>query len=89
MAQSDRDTQEVKTFEHNAKEGARAVIVYWLTRRFVLPFLLVALACVTAAFAKNGPVAGIISLVVFTGPVVLLALFWTGQLRRVWNYWAR
>ncbi len=88
MRQPDPKNNEVRALEYNAKEGARAVIVYWMTRRVVWPLLLLLLTTITASFVNNGPVAGIVSLLVFTLPIVLVAVIWTGQLRKVWSYWA-
>ncbi len=88
MQRASSTKEEVKVFEANAKEGARSVAFFWLSRRLVWPVVIILLGFIMAAFIKNGPIAGMLSLLVFAAPAGLILALWTGQFQKVWKYWA-
>jgi|TARA_R110000851_G_scaffold105373_8_gene223644 hypothetical protein len=80
---------EVRTFEYNAKEGARLVIFLSLFRRALFPLLVFFLCLVFLATVTNGILAGLVSALVFAAPIVLILLVSHGQARKILDYWTK
>ncbi|WP_170338563.1 hypothetical protein [Ruegeria arenilitoris] len=87
MARTSQISQEAKVFETNAKEGARSEAFCWLSRRAVLPVVLICVGLIVAAFVKNGPMAGSLSLLIFVPLLIVVWRLWWRQFQKIWKYW--
>ena len=86
----DQDARdEVKVLEYNAKEGVRAVAFAWFFRRIALPLMVIFALIIISAFVVNGALAGVLSALVFFGPMALLFWFTTHQGQKVLEYWKK
>ncbi|MBO9472118.1 hypothetical protein J7413_01065 [Shimia sp. R10_1] len=89
MVKECEQREEVKVFEYNAKEGARAVAFWWLFRKLLLPLILFFTLLVVAAWMENGPIAGLLSAAIFATPIVILVLFSKGQFEKIARYFRK
>ncbi|MFA3915656.1 hypothetical protein [Ruegeria hyattellae] len=86
MSKPSQARQEAEVLEYNAKEGARAVTFLWLFRKLIVPLAAIFMVIVISAFIRNGPVAGLMSALVFGFPLLLLFAFSSSQLRKILGY---
>ena len=81
--------KEVETFEYNAKEGLRAVALSWYLRRVATPLIVFIVFAIVAATVSNGPIAGVMSALVFSVPLAIVLWFTTDQFKKVRDYWRK
>jgi hypothetical protein len=85
--QSEEARIEVKRFEENAREGVRFVLLITFLRRFAKPLLSFFALCIFGAFTVNGIWAGLVSLLVFSGPILVIVVFSFDQSKKVMEFW--
>lgn len=84
--QSEEAKAEVKRFEENVREGVRFALLVTFLRRFAKPLLSFFALCIFAAFTTNGIWAGLVSLLVFSGPIVVIVVFSFDQIKKVLEF---
>ena len=78
MGQSNAVQEEAKVFNENATEGVRAVAFVWFFRRIAIPLGFFLSILVITAFVTNGPIAGLVSLMLF-GPLFIFLWLCTAR----------
>ena len=77
---------EVKAFNKGSKEGLRAVALYWCFFAVFLPALLFSTLIVLTAYNSNGPVAGLLSALIFGSVMFVFSKFMWKQLKKSTGY---
>lgn len=84
---SEEAKAEVKRFEENVRESVRFVLLIAFLRRFAKPLLSFFGLCIVSAYTVNGFWAGLVSLLVFSGPIALILWVSFDQIKKVVMFW--
>lgn len=89
MPTQQRAENEVRILSRNAKEGVRFVTFVWAFRHVIVPLLAFFALLIVAAGFQNGPLAALLSAVVFAVPIFLIWAISTRQFTKIAQYWRK